>query len=62
MAKVQEFIEGMRAGRFDLLPTKKCPSWCPYRRICHFSPARAAVKSPPQKEQQPAAETTEADK
>jgi hypothetical protein len=47
MAKAQEFIDAMGAGRFDLLPQKKCPSWCPYRRICHFSPARLPLKSPP---------------
>ena len=47
MAKAQEFIEGMSGGRFDLLPKKKCPSWCAYRRICHFSPARLPLKSPP---------------
>ena len=47
MAKAQEFINGMSGGRFDLLPKKKCPTWCPYRRICHFSPARLPLKSPP---------------
>ncbi len=40
MAKVGEFLQGMRSGRFDLLPTgRKCPSWCEYKRICHFSRA-----------------------
>jgi RecB family exonuclease len=47
MAKAQEFIDSMAGGRFDLLPKKKCPTWCPYRRICHFSPARLPLKSPP---------------
>jgi hypothetical protein len=47
MAKAQEFIDAMGGGRFDLLPKNKCPTWCPYRRICHFSPARLPLKSPP---------------
>lgn len=41
---VGKFISNLRQGRFDLLPTHKCPSYCPYRQICHFSPARAEVK------------------
>jgi len=38
---IGRFVSGIRAGRFDLLPTHDCPSFCPYRSICQFSPARA---------------------
>ena len=41
LATVGWFVEGMAAGRFDAAPTHPCPSYCPYRRICHYSPARA---------------------
>ncbi|MFW6132707.1 MAG: PD-(D/E)XK nuclease family protein [Planctomycetota bacterium] len=39
------FTEGIRDGRFDLLPTHDCPSWCPYRQICHFAPWRVERKT-----------------
>jgi RecB family exonuclease len=45
------FVEEIRAGRFDLLPSAKCPGWCPFARICQFSPARAEVKAPPPREE-----------
>jgi len=41
------FVRGMSAGRFDAVPTHDCPGWCPYRRICHYAPARAEVKTGP---------------
>ena len=44
MAAIGGSVEGMRAGRFGQADGASCPSWCPYRRICHCSPARAAVK------------------
>ena len=50
MAKAGACIDGMRAGRFDALPRHKCPDWCPYGRICHYSEARARQKLPPEGE------------
>lgn len=38
-------IDSIRAGRFDLEPSGDCPSYCPMRLICHFSPARREVKA-----------------
>ncbi len=46
MAKISEFVRGMAAGRFDVTPTHNCPSYCPFRQICHYSPARAVFKAP----------------
>jgi RecB family exonuclease len=46
MATAGAFATAMRGGRFDVLPTHKCPSWCPYRRICHYADARADLKRP----------------
>jgi RecB family exonuclease len=43
--QVGRYVAGMAAGRFDLLPTGKCPSWCEFGRICHFSPARHRVRT-----------------
>jgi len=45
-ATIGRFVESMAAGRFDVAPTDDCPSWCPFRQICHYSPARARVKLP----------------
>jgi len=42
---VGRFVQAMRAGRFDLMPTHQCPSYCPFRRICHFSQARLDLKA-----------------
>jgi hypothetical protein len=41
---IRGFVEGMGRGRFDMAPTHDCPSYCPYRQICQYSPARAQVK------------------
>ena len=38
-------IASMRAGEFFALPDKGCPPYCPYRQICHYSPARAEMKT-----------------
>ena len=46
MQRVAEFVTAMSEGRFDLHPTHNCPSYCPFRQICQFSPARAEVKGP----------------
>ena len=46
LATVARFVGAMAAGRFDALPTHDCPSYCPFRRICHYAPARAEVKAP----------------
>jgi hypothetical protein len=46
METVGRFVERMAAGRFDALPTHDCPSYCPFRQICHYSPARAERKAP----------------
>jgi ATP-dependent helicase/nuclease subunit B len=42
---VGQFVQAMRTGRFDLLPTHQCPSYCPFRQICHFSRARHDLKA-----------------
>ena len=48
LAKIGQFVSDMRSGRFDLMPEDRCPSYCPFRQICHFSPSRAEVKSAPE--------------
>ena len=48
LARVGEFLQAMREGRFDMMPTHDCPGFCPFRQICHFSPARDEVKRPPE--------------
>jgi len=49
---IGRFVQGMRAGRFDVLPTDKCPSYCPFRQICHYSGARERLKRPVGPEQE----------
>ena len=44
MAAAGRCVDGMRGGRFDALPDGECTHYCPYRQICHFSPARARRK------------------
>lgn len=45
-------INGLRGGRFDVNPAGgECPSYCPFRLVCHTSPARQLVKNPPQEGQ-----------
>lgn len=44
MQRVGEFIQAIRAGRFDVLPSHDCPGWCAFRRICHYARHRAALK------------------
>jgi len=44
VALIAEFVRGMAAGRFDALPTHACPGYCPFRQICHYSPARVQIK------------------
>ena len=44
MEAVGRYVQAMREGVFDAIPSGKCPDWCPYRRICHYSPARARQK------------------
>ena len=51
LARIAEFVDGMRSGRFDVLPTDTCPRYCAYRRICHYSEARAERKAPPDDEE-----------
>jgi hypothetical protein len=51
LAKIGEFIAAMQSGRFDLLPARGCASYCPFRQICHHTPARGELKSPPEQEQ-----------
>jgi len=43
---IGSFVQSMKEGRFDALPTHDCPSYCPFRQICHYSPARAELKHP----------------
>ncbi|MFB3890469.1 MAG: PD-(D/E)XK nuclease family protein [Phycisphaerae bacterium] len=46
MACVGRFVEGMRRGHFDLLPTgRSCPAYCPFRQVCQFSPARQELRA-----------------
>jgi ATP-dependent helicase/DNAse subunit B len=44
MATVERFVRQMAGGQFDALPTHDCPSYCPFRTICQFSPSRAERK------------------
>jgi len=46
MENIGQFVAAMSEGRFDVQPTHECPSYCPLRQICHYSPARADLKSP----------------
>jgi len=46
LERLADFVTAMSDGKFDLLPTHDCPGYCPFRQICHFSPARAEVKTP----------------
>jgi ATP-dependent helicase/nuclease subunit B len=39
------FVEEIRAGRFDLMPTAKCPAYCAFAGVCQHSPARHEVKA-----------------
>ncbi|MFW6065326.1 MAG: hypothetical protein ACOC9S_00770, partial [Planctomycetota bacterium] len=43
---VSVVVNDMREGRFDLMPTDKCPSWCPVKSICRFSRFRVELKQP----------------
>ena len=45
METIGEFVQQMAAGAFDCLPSHNCPTWCPLRQICHYSPARAEFKN-----------------
>ncbi len=45
IARVGEFITQMREGRFDVTPTGDCPSYCPFKQICQFAPARKEAKA-----------------
>lgn len=47
METVGQFVRQMGQGRFDVLPTHDCPSYCPLRQICQHSPVRAERKTPP---------------
>ncbi len=40
MEAIGRAVEGIGAGRFDLVPAPKACDYCDYRRICHISPAR----------------------
>ena len=42
---IGRFVAAIRAGKFDLAPTDKCPGFCPYRHICHHTPSRAQFKA-----------------
>ncbi len=52
LTNITRFVNGMRSGKFEVLPTDKCPSYCPFRQICHYSPARVKFKSSPPQEGQ----------
>ncbi|MCL2701610.1 MAG: PD-(D/E)XK nuclease family protein [Phycisphaerae bacterium] len=42
---VAAHIHAMRQGQFHTRPAATCPPYCPYRQICHVSPARARRKN-----------------
>jgi ATP-dependent helicase/DNAse subunit B len=42
---VGQFVQAIRGGRFDSLPTHDCPAYCSFRRICHYAKPRAALKA-----------------
>ncbi|MGC9454004.1 MAG: PD-(D/E)XK nuclease family protein [Phycisphaerae bacterium] len=46
LATAAGFAAAMREGRFDVLPTDKCPAWCPVKGICRFSRFRGELKQP----------------
>jgi len=50
LERLADFVTAMSDGKFDLLPTHDCPRYCPFRQICHYSPARAEVKTASPKE------------
>ncbi len=37
-------MQHLAAGEFPLAPTGGCAAWCPFRRVCQFSAARAAIQ------------------
>ena len=38
-------VAAMGEGRFDVLPTAKCPTFCAFRQICCYAEHRAEIKS-----------------
>ncbi len=44
------FVGSIRSGRFDALPTHKCPTYCPFRRICQYAKHRAPLKADAEQE------------
>jgi RecB family exonuclease len=44
VAALGEAVARLRAGVFTPTPAGTCPSYCPMRRVCHFSPARVRAK------------------
>ena len=46
MAATGGYVEAIRAGRFDALPTHGCPRRCPLRQVCHYAEHRARRKAP----------------
>jgi RecB family exonuclease len=47
METIGRFVRQMAGGQFDAVPTHDCPSYCPFRTVCQFSPSRAERKAPP---------------
>lgn len=47
MEAIGRAVEGIAAGKFDLLPAKGACDYCEYRRVCHFSPARDELRRAP---------------
>jgi RecB family exonuclease len=47
METVGRFIRRMADGEFHVAPSGPCPSYCPLRQICQYSPVRAQRKGPP---------------
>ena len=46
--RVGRHVAAMGQGRFDALPTAKCPRYCAFRQICRYAAPRAEIKSTPQ--------------
>lgn len=44
LATIGQMVQAIRAGRFDLEPSRTACRYCDYRQSCHLSPARSTVK------------------
>ncbi|WP_339061892.1 PD-(D/E)XK nuclease family protein [Tepidibacillus marianensis] len=42
--RIEQLITQLESGDFAVLPSKECPSYCPYRRICRKDEERMKQK------------------